>query len=249
MMKMSIISITNQKGGVGKTTTAVNLAACLAAVGKNTLVVDMDSQANTSQNLLPKETNRTTYDMLLNELPVSNYAVPSKYENLDIVPASLSLAKAENKISSNQIQGILKGNKYDYVIIDCPPALGQLTVNSIFASDYIIVPLEASVFALEGTKTLFDTIRVVQLKTDVKLLGTLLTRHDVRTRIAKDLAVALSSNKTLNLFNIIINESVKIKEAQYAGKSIIDYDHYSMPALQYSMFAKEVMDRVEKIQR
>lgn len=243
---MSIISLTNQKGGVGKTTTAVNLSACLAAMGNKVLIVDLDSQANTTKNLSMKEVSRTSYDMLLNELPVSNYAVPSKYESLDIVPASLNLAKIENKISSNQLQGILKGNKYDYVIIDCPPALGELTVNAIFASDYIIVPLEASIFALEGTKTLFDTIRIVQLQTDVKLLGTLLTRHDLRTRIAKELGTTLSSNKNLNLFNTIINESVKIKEAQFAGKSIIDYDRYSMPALQYAMFSKEVSERCQK---
>jgi chromosome partitioning protein len=236
-----IISITNQKGGVGKTTTAVNLSACLAHFGYKTLIIDLDSQGNTTSNLFDKEIQNSSYELLTK---LSCDILATLYKNLDLIPASISLAKFQG--DNTQLSKAISKLNYDYIIIDCPPALGSLTINALCASDYVIVPLEASIFALEGTKTLFDAIRIVQQQTGVRLLGTLLTRHDLRTRIAKDLASTLSNNKNLNLFNTIINESVKIKEAQFAGKSIIDYDRYSMPALQYSMFAKEVEERCQK---
>jgi len=233
------IAITNQKGGVGKTTTAVNLAAALAERGLQTLLLDLDSQANATANLQVPADQGSVRELIGGERP---HIYATGTPNLSMIPATVDLAGAETYLAKSADAEILKRalepleKRFDYVIFDCPPALGQLTIAALVAADYAIVPMEAGIWEMQGLVRLMEVLE----RTDTKLLGILLTRYDKRLGISADTHNQLTKSE-LPLFNVKISERVAAKYAAIAGQSIIAHNPTSDIAQQYRLLAKEVV--------
>lgn len=248
-----IISIINQKGGVGKTTTAVNLAAYLADKGKKTLLIDEDSQGNSTSGLLDQvEFKGNLYDVLLNDQPVEEAIVKTALKKLSLLPASIDLAGAEIEIAGlSERETLLKRKiealkeSYDYILIDCPPSLGLMTLNALVASDSIIIPIQAEFYALEGLSQLVKTVQIVgrKLNPSLHILGIVLTMFDGRTNLSIQVAEEVKKYFGSKVFKTVIPRSVKLSEAPSFGESILTYAPKSKGAEAYKKLCREVLKR------
>ncbi|MDA8211333.1 MAG: AAA family ATPase [Clostridia bacterium] len=247
-----VIAIANQKGGVAKTTTAVNLSACLADTGKKVLLVDVDPQGNASSGLgVEKEKlDHCIYDVLINDLPVKSVMLPAEIEGLDVVPATIQLAGAEIELVTvisreSKLQKALEkvSGEYDFVIMDCPPSLGLLTLNALTAADSLIIPIQCEYYALEGLGQLMNTIGLVQkhLNPRLEIEGVLLTMFDARTNLSIQVVDEVKNHFRDKVYHTIIPRNVRLSEAPSHGQPIILYDPKSKGAEMYSDFAKEVI--------
>ncbi len=250
----SSIAIINQKGGVGKTTTAVNLGAGLACQGQRVLLVDMDPQGNATSGLGIDKGSlaATSYDVLSGEAAVAKAALPTRVENLWLVPATIDLAGAEIELVSalareSQLRSALEPAlaDYDYLLLDSPPSLGLLTVNALTAADRVLIPIQCEFYALEGLTQLTRTLDLVtrRLNPRLGLLGVLLTMYDHRTRLARDVAAEVRRHFGAQVFSTVIPRSVRLSEAPSHGETIFTYDPRSKGARAYLDLAKEVIRR------
>jgi len=247
-----IIAIANQKGGVGKTTTSVNLSACLAHIGKKVLLIDTDPQGNATSGVGVNkgEVQQCIYDILIDDVNIKDVIRSTKVENLDIVPATISLAGAEIELVSTisrevRMKHAIQETKdlYDYIIIDCPPSLGLLTINALTAADSIIIPVQCEYYALEGLSQLLSTIRLVQkhLNEDLMIDGVLLTMFDARTNLGIQVIDEVKKYFQDKVYKTIIPRNVRLSEAPSHGEPIIIYDSRSRGAEVYLDLAKEVV--------
>ncbi len=247
-----IIAITNQKGGVGKTTTSVNLGASLATLGKKVLLVDIDPQGNTTSGIGINKADVTycIYDMIINDVHPKDVIVDTNIENLKIIPATIQLAGAEIELVPTISREIrlkkslqLIRHMFDYILIDCPPSLGILTVNSLTAADSVIIPIQCEYYALEGLSQLLNTVRLVQkhLNTNLRIEGVLLTMFDARTNLGIQVIEEVKKYFQQKVYNTIIPRNVRLSEAPSHGQSIITYDPKSKGSEVYMELAKEVV--------
>jgi chromosome partitioning protein len=249
----TVYAIANQKGGVGKTTTAVNLAACVAEAGYETLLVDMDAQANATVGLgIPKDSTPNIYDVLAGEASVDEAIRPTAIEHLAIVPSSPELAGANVELpriegSENLLRAALAPvrERFAFTILDCPPSLGPLTVNALVAADRVIVPVQAEYFALEGLAGLLDTLDLIQRELNPRLTiaGMLLTMHDNRTRLGRDVEREVREHFPDLVFSTVIPRNVRVGEAPSYGLPVTHHDPHSAGAEAYFELAKEVAAR------
>jgi chromosome partitioning protein len=248
-----IISVANQKGGVGKTTTAVNLGASLAAAEKTTLVIDVDPQANATSGLGidPDSFGPSSYDALIGEVPASEAIVPTELDYLDLLPADRDLAGAEIELVDDEhrerrLRDALEPirDDYEYLIIDCPPSLGILTLNALCAADAVIVPLQCEYYALEGLTRLMETIGTIrrELNHVLELDGVLLTMFDARTSLSAEVAREVRENFEGHVFDTVIPRNVRLSESPSFGKPAILYDIRSRGSERYLEFAREYLE-------
>ena len=250
-----IIAIANQKGGVGKTTTSINLSAAFAFMGYKTLLVDMDPQANSTVTFIDKsQTKYSVFDLLENnQLPFEDVLVNTSIINLALLPASIALAKLESKLIG-EIDGHFRLKdrvdaikyKFDFIIIDTPPTLGLITVNSLVAATHLIIPIQSSYFALEGTDDLLETFEKVRARSnpELGLLGVLITLHDRRIVIAKDSEEHIRKLFEDKVFKTIISKSVRLEESPAYKESIFTFAPNSRGAIEYQELAKEIIKNV-----
>lgn len=249
-----IIAIVNQKGGVGKTTTAINLAASLAVLEFRTLVIDGDPQANTSSGLGfdPKDVRTGLYEVLVNEVPAKDAILKTEYNYLDILPSNIDLVGAEieliNVPNRERIMKYaidkLKG-EYDFIIIDCSPSLGLITTNSLVASDSVIIPVQCEYFALEGLGKLLNTVKIIQtnLNPELQIEGLLLTMYDMRLRLSNQVVEEVKMHFQDLVFDTIIQRNTKLSEAPSFGIAVITHDAESKGAINYLNLAKELLQK------
>jgi chromosome partitioning protein len=247
-----VIALANQKGGVGKTTTAVNVAACLAEAGERTLVVDLDPQANATSGLGERANGTSTYD-LLDGATVREIAKRTRFANLELVPSKPDLAGAAAELAAAEggegfLRTALEGARgaYSFVFLDCPPSLGSLTVNALAASDRVLVPVQCEYYALEGLAQLLDSIERIRGRLNPRLTvaGLLLTMADGRTRLAADVAAEVRRHFDGLVFDAVIPRSVRLAEAPSHGLPITAYDARSAGADAYYKVASELVDRI-----
>ncbi len=250
-----VIAVTNQKGGVGKTTTSVNLAAALAYMGKKVLLIDIDPQANATQGIGVDRSalELTVYDAIIDSTPLKDIIIKSNVEGLDIVPANIDLAGVEIELSQvktgreQRLKFVLDNEKdhYDYVIIDCPPALGLLNTNALTAADTVLIPVQCEYYALEGLTQLLNTILLTQKTFNRKLTieGVLLTMLDARTNLGTEVSQEVRKYFKEKVYDVVIPRNIKLSEAPSEGLNIFDYDKTSQGAIAYSKLAKEVVKR------
>ncbi|MGM0877088.1 MAG: ParA family protein [Bacillota bacterium] len=247
-----IIAIANQKGGVGKTTTSVNLGACLAYIGKRVLLVDVDPQGNATSGIgIEKaEVEHCIYDILVDDVDVSEVIKQTAVENLDIIPATIQLAGAEIELVPTisrevRLKRALETVKhhYDYMVIDCPPSLGLLTINALTAADAVLIPVQCEYYALEGLSQLLNTVRLVQkhLNTELMIEGVLLTMLDARTNLGIQVIDEVKKYFQDKVYHTIIPRNIRLSEAPSHGQPIIIYDPRSRGAEVYLDLAKEVV--------
>ena len=249
-----IIGVANQKGGVGKTTSAINLAASLAVLEFRTLLVDADPQANSTTGVGFDLHNITQslYDCMVNEVSTKDVVLKSDVPNLDVIPSHIDLVGAEiEMINYPNRESVLKNilepvrNDYDFIIIDCSPSLGLITVNALTASDAVIVPVQTEFFALEGLGKLLNTIKIVQsrLNTALEIEGILMTMYDGRLRLCNQVVSEVRKHFDELVFSTIIHRNTRISEAPSVGKPVILYDAYSKGAINYLNLAKEILQK------
>lgn len=252
-----IISLANQKGGVGKTTTAINLAASLAALDRKVLVVDFDPQANSTSGfgIDNRKLETTIYDCIINGADPATAIVTTEIDNLELIPSNIDLVGAEIEMLNTEnresiLKNVIKGisSSYDYVFVDCSPSLGLLTVNALTASDSVIVPVQCEYFALEGLGKLLNTIKIIQknLNRDLIIEGFLLTMYDSRLRLSNQVVEEVRKHFQQMVFDTIIQRNVKLSEAPSYGQPAILYDAESRGAVNYLNLAQELIDKANK---
>jgi len=247
-----IIAIANQKGGVGKTTTAINLSSLLAAAEKKTLLIDIDPQANSSSGLSIFKQNPSVYEVLVGNANIKDVIIESYMPFLDLLPSSINLVGAEiEMVELPRRETILKEalsdvyERYDYILIDCPPSLGLLTLNALTAADSVLIPVQCEYFALEGLGQLLNTVNIVKqyYNTNLSIEGVLLTMFDTRLRLSHQVAEEVRKYFGDKVYNTVIHRNVRISEAPSFGKPIILYDAVSTGAQNYMALAAEVIER------
>jgi chromosome partitioning protein len=253
-----IIGVANQKGGVGKTTTAVNLAAALGVLEKKVLLIDADPQANATSGLGIEEVNYSTYHLLEHSVDVRECIQKTTSPNLDLIPSHIDLVAAEIElVDRDKREYMLKKaldivkSEYDYIIIDCAPSLGLITVNALTAADSVVIPIQCEYFALEGLGKLLNTIKNVQKihNNDLDIEGLLLTMYDSRLRLSNQVVEEVNTHFPEMVFETIIARNVRLSEAPSFGESILMYDAESKGAIQYLQLAEEVLLKNEKLQK
>ena len=254
-MPAMTISVTNQKGGVGKTTTSINLAAALAQKGLRTLLIDLDPQGNASLSFVdPAVLERSAYELLIEpSVAIDDVIVRTEYEHLDLVGARIALAKAEAKLMGefdshfrlkDKISQVK--DRYDYIVVDTPPTLGILTVNALVASSHLLVPIQSSYYALEGTDDLLDTYEKIRARPnpDLQFMGVVITIDDKRTILARDIRRQIRDVFGDKVFRTTISKSVRLEESPAYKKSIFQFAPSSSGASEYYSLSEEVIDRV-----
>ena len=249
-----IIAIANQKGGVGKTTTAINLSACLSEMGQRVLTIDIDPQGNTTSGLGvdKNEAENSVYDLLLEECSIEECIIETEIENQSLIPSNVNLAGAEIElIGVEEKEYILRRetkkvrDQYDFIIIDCPPSLNMLTVNALTAADTVLVPIQCEYYALEGLSQLIRTIELVQerLNPDLEIEGVVFTMYDARTNLSLQVVENVKGYLHQNIYKTIIPRNVRLAEAPSHGMPINIYDAKSAGAESYRLLAEEVINR------
>jgi len=246
-----IIAIANQKGGVGKTTTAINLSAALAEAGKRTLLIDLDPQGNATSGLgVDKAKGNSVYDLLVNDMAIENCIRKDVWESLDLVSSTVDLAGAEIEmldvsghefVLKNQVKKIEKD--YDYILIDCPPSLNLLTVNALTTAGSVLVPIQCEFYAMEGLTQLMITVQLVQkkLNTSLSIEGIVFTMYDVRTNLSQQVVESVKQHLRDKVYETIIPRNVRLAEAPSHGLPILEYDSRSTGAEAYRMLAEELV--------
>ena len=249
-----IIAVANQKGGVGKSTTAINLSACLAERGKKVLIIDIDPQGNTTSGLGvdKNSTENTLYELLLNEAEIENTIVKDVVQNVDLIPSNINLSGAEIElVGIDEKEYILKKiidkvrDNYDYIIMDCPPSLNMLTINALTAATSVLVPIQCEYYALEGLSQLIHTIELVKdrLNNSLEIEGVVFTMYDARTNLSLQVVENVKDNLNQNIYKTIIPRNVRLAEAPSYGQPITIYDSKSAGAESYRLLAEEVINR------
>lgn len=252
-----IIAVANQKGGVGKSTTAINLSACLAERGKRVLTIDIDPQGNTTSGLGVDKNSveNTLYELLLGEAEIQDVIVKDVVENVDLVPSNVNLSGAEIELIGMEgkeyiLKKILDSvrNNYDYIIMDCPPSLSMLTINALTAATSVLVPIQCEYYALEGLSQLIHTIDLVKerLNNDLTIEGVVFTMYDARTNLSLQVVENVKDNLQQNIYKTIIPRNVRLAEAPSYGQPITIYDSRSSGAESYRLLAEEVINREEE---
>lgn len=249
-----IIALVNQKGGVAKTTTAINLSASLNKKKKKVLLVDLDPQGNATSGIgvNKNEVEHNIYDCLVNDVPVGDAIVATYRKDLDLLPSNVALAGAEHELNymedrATRLRHVVEPVKdsYDYILIDCPPSLGMITINALSASEQIYVPIQSEYFALEGVEQLMQTVALVKqsYNPDLYVGGIIITMYDGRMRLARDVVDTVSATFGEIVFKTMIPRNVRLAEAPSYGRAIIDYEAISKGAMAYNNLAKEVIKR------
>jgi chromosome partitioning protein len=253
-MAKKIIAVLNQKGGVGKTTTTINLAAYIAKANKTVLICDMDPQGNTTSGLGVDKNNlsSTLYDVLFSRIDASKGIIKLNKEGLFLLPSNAQLAGAEVELVSAEnrefrLKESLKNTDFDYIFIDCPPSLGLLTVNALAAADYVLIPVQAEYYALEGLSQLLSVIQQIRksVNPELNILGVVVTLYDSRNSLSEQVKSELDKYFEDKVFKTIVPRNVKLAEAPSFGRTIIEHDKWSKGARAYKALAKEVEKRVE----
>jgi chromosome partitioning protein len=254
-----IVSFSNQKGGVGKTTSCVNIAAQIAKKGKNVLLIDMDPQGNATSGLgVPKsKVKKTIYDVIIGKCPVKESIIKTNFKNLSVISSNMNLAGAElelheledaNDESLNYIKFAIDDikNEYDYIFIDCPPSLGMLTVKALSVSDGVVIPMQCEFYSLEGMSQLFNTIKKIRqlFNPELRLVGILLTMYNGRLTLTNQVVSELKKYYADYLFKVPISRTVRLSEAPGYGEPICYHDPYGKGSLEYAAVSKELMNRI-----
>jgi len=253
--RATVLAVVNQKGGVGKSTTAVNLSASLGEAGKRTLLIDLDPQGNATSGFGLNKNQREVciYDALLGEVGIESMIEPVSIEHVFVVPATIQLAGAEIELVSamsreTRLKGIVESisEDFEFIIIDCPPSLGLLTINALTAAQGLIIPIQCEYYALEGLSKLLDSVRLVKthLNPELEVFGVVMTMYDSRTRLAHQVVDEVRDFFEDKVFSTLIPRTVRLSEAPSFGQPVTSYDSSGKGAVAYRSLAKEVIDRV-----
>ena len=251
-----VIAITNQKGGVGKTTTAINLSAALAEANQKILLVDFDPQINATAGVGVElsDDDKTIYDAIHDKTKTKSIIINDVIQNLDLLPGAIELSGLETELLNkpnreSELKNVIEQVKddYDYVIIDCPPAVGILTVNALVASDACLIPVQCEYFSLEGLNQVLNAVELVRsnMNSSLKIEGLLFTMYDARTRLGQDVVSVVKNNMKVKVFETMIPRNIRLAEAPSNGKSILDYDSASVGADRYRKLASEILRNSE----
>lgn len=252
-MTKKVIAVVNQKGGVGKTTTTINVAAQLADKNHSVLIIDLDPQGNATSGLgIPKEQAKTTFDVLCRGTSLAQTVIKTHVAQLQVLPANADLAGAEVELVNQQqrefaLQKAISSADYDYIFVDCPPSLGLLTINALTAASHVLIPVQAEYYALEGLSQLLNTIQAVRGTTNpgIELLGIALTMFDKRNSLSEQVQTEVENYFQDKLFKTVIPRNVRLAEAPSFGRTIYDHDRWSKGARAYKALSKEVKDRLD----